>query len=123
MGQAEYIEMKREDQYRAVPESILKMAFQPTARGGKKHFIAGNIRLVSEARELLDHTLREKAAAKPWMVAFILESNGEGDEWEAWLEEKYHIDPNGRGDIHEEQLLIEDQEMFVCPICHGANFL
>jgi hypothetical protein len=113
----------------SVPETILKVAFQPTARGGKTHFVAGNIRLVSAARDLMDPEKRDEVATTGWMIAHQLEGHGEEeegedeDEWQAWLEQKYHIDERHRGNIKEEQLLIEGQEMYTCPTCQGDNLL
>jgi hypothetical protein len=114
------------ESHRSVPETILKVAFQPTARGGKTHFVAGNIRLVSAARDLMDPEERDHVATTGWMIAHKLEGHGGGDdddEWQAWLEQKYHIDEQHRGNISEEQLLIEGQQMYTCPTCQGDNQL
>jgi hypothetical protein len=109
------------ESYLSVPETILKVAFQPTARGGETHFVAGNIRLVSAARDLLDTDACEDIATGAWMVAHRLELGGENEDdndvWRAWLEDKYHIDDNQRGNIQEEQLLVEGQQMYACPVC------
>jgi hypothetical protein len=117
--------VQQTERHPSVPETILKVAFQPTARGGKLHFVAGNIRFVSAARDLIDPDAREDLAADPWMLAYQFESD-EGEEdngWQAWLEYKYHIDDQNRGNIKEEQLLIEGQQMYTCPVCQGDNWL
>jgi hypothetical protein len=115
------------ERYQSVPKNIVKVAFQPTARGGKTHFVTGNIRLVSAARDLLDAHVRQEIATDSWMVAFQLEHDHGGedeyDEWLAWLEYKYHIDEEQRGNIQEEQLLIEGQEMYNCSKCQDTNQL
>ena len=124
-SQEEYLG-KQMEKHPSVPETILKVAFQPTACGGSTHFVTGNIRLVSEARDLLDERGRERAFAHPWMIAFVLEHDGteeEDDEWQAWLEHKYHIDNESRGNIMEEQLLIQEQQMYICPLCQDDNCL
>jgi hypothetical protein len=114
------------ESYQTIPKTILKVAFQPTARGGKTHFVTGNIRLVSAARDLLDAQVQEVIGADNWMVAFQLEhheEDAEYDEWQAWLEWKYNIDGQQRGNIQEEQLLIEEQRMYNCPECQGTSWL
>jgi len=47
----------------------------------------------------------------------------EDDEWQAWLEHKYHIDNESQGNIMEEQLLIQEQQMYICPLCQDDNCL
>jgi len=117
--------LQQVERHPSIPETILKVAFQPTARGGKKHFVTGNIRFVSAARDLMDPNTRENLAAGFWMLAYQLEHDeaGEVDEWWAWLEYKYHIDDQNRGNIKEEQLLIKEQQMYTCPVCQGNNQL
>lgn len=124
-SQKQYLD-KQIEKYSSVPQTISKVAFQPTARGGSTHFVTGNIRLVSEARDLMDAQEHERVFAHPWMIAFVLECDGtedDGDEWQAWLEHKYHICSQHRGNIMEEQLLIERQQMYVCPVFQDDNRL
>jgi len=123
-SQEEYLG-KQMEKHPSVPETIFKVAFQPTAHGGSTHFVTGNIRLVSEARDLLDERGQERAFTHPWMIAFVLEHNGteEEDEWQAWLEHKYHIDNESRENIMKEQLLIQEQQMYICPSCQDDNCL
>jgi hypothetical protein len=94
-----------------------KVAFQPITHGGKKHFVTGNIRFASTARDLMDQHACEDLAAGPWMLAYQLEG-GEVDEWWAWFEYKYQIDDQNQGNI---KLLIEGQQMYTCPVCHRNN--
>jgi len=112
--------MKEDDDYRTIPEGILKVALQPTARGGPNHFIAGNIRIVSAARQLLEAEERQNVEDNRWMIAHRMEVDD--DMWTAWFEESFHLDEGARGDLNEEQLLIEDQDMYHCPLC-GSNSL
>jgi hypothetical protein len=49
--------------------------------------------------------------------------NAEYDEWWAWLEYKYNIDGAQQGNIQEEQLLIEKQQMYTCPKCQHTSLL
>jgi hypothetical protein len=130
--QAEHVKQWTE-KHPSVPTTILKVAFQPTARGGQLHFVAGNIRLVSTARDLIGEEARERVANDSWMVAHKLELDGEEgeeeednkrkyyDEWQAWMEHKHDIDDRCRGDMMEEQLLIEEQKMYLCPTCQSDH--
>ena len=109
-----------------VPQTILKVAFQPTARGGKTHFVTGNIRLVPAARDLLNPHVRQEIGTDGWMIASQLdhdEGDAEYDEWQAWLEYKYNLDGQQRGNIQEEQMLIEGQQMYACPKCESTSKL
>ena len=67
-----------------VPKSILQIVFQPTARGGNLHYIAGNIRFVNRARLLLDPMVREDILSNPvpWMAATIVDL--EDDKISLW---------------------------------------
>ena len=112
--------LEQTENRQSVPYTILQVAFQPTARGGKTHFVAGNIRLVSAARDLLDSSAREVIAESAWMTAYLLEFGEDDEKWQAWLEHQYHIDDEERGNIAEEQLLIEKQQMYSCSICQNT---
>jgi hypothetical protein len=40
----------------------------------------------------MDAQEHERLFAHPWMIAFVLEHDGDDhDEWQTWLEHKYHI--------------------------------
>ena len=128
----EYYLQKMKEQYHSVPKIIVQVAFQPTARGGETHFVAGNIRLVSSARLLLDPEARDRVASEGWMIAYKLEQDMkmEGgddidgdDEWQAYLEFMHNIDDKQRRNPMEEQLSLDGQEMYTCPICLGDHQL
>jgi hypothetical protein len=105
---------------------ILKVAIQPTAGGGDTHFVTGNIRLVAAARDLLSNTACQLVIEDAWMIAHMVEFDKRGenqDEWHAWLEYKYNINDQWQGNIMEEQLLIEEQQMYSCPVCQKDNKL
>jgi len=121
--QSEYLNKQMEN-HSTVPTTIMKVAFQPTARGGKTHFVTSNIRLVSAARDLLNAQVREEISANGWMIASQMdhdEGDAEYDEWQAWLEYKYNLDGEQRGNIQEEQMLIEGQQMYTCSQCQSTS--
>jgi hypothetical protein len=104
-------------EHSSAPKSIIPIAFQPTARGGKLHYTAGNIRFIHQARLILDHKVREEILSnpKPWMVGNMVDH--EGDESSLWWEYmvyKYHIDIE---DKDTEQLVVTDQVFYKCPKC------
>jgi hypothetical protein len=119
------VDLQQELRYASVPETILQVAFQPTARGGPQHFIAGNIRLISAAKKLLDPVELEKAKNSSWMSAHELQVGSLNDccVWQEWLEEKYHIDGDAREDLNSEQLLVKDQRFYICPGCDVISLL
>jgi hypothetical protein len=105
-----------------IPNSIIQIAFQPTARGGNLHYTAGNIRFVNRARLLLDHAVREEILSNPesWMVGNIVDH--EDDEFSLWWEYmvyEYNIDVE---DKDTEQLVVNDQVFYKCPKC-GTSLL
>jgi hypothetical protein len=100
-----------------VPQTILQIAFQPTARGGNLHYIAGNIRFVNKARLLLDHRVREDILSNPvpWMAANIVDfEDDENSLWWEYMVYEYNIDI---GNKDTEQLVVTDQVLFKCPNC------
>lgn len=114
--QAQHLETIFEE-HPNVPQSILQIAFQPTARGGNLHYIAGNIRFVNNARLLLDSTVREDILSnpEPWMAANMVDH--EDDEYSLWQEYmayEYNVDVENKDT---EQLVVTDQVLFKCPKC------
>lgn len=100
-----------------VPSSILRIAFQPTARGGQLHYIAGNIRFVNKARLLLDHTVWENILSNPdpWMAANIVDNEEDMSSlWWEYMVYEYNIDV---GNLDTEQLVVTDQFLYACPKC------
>jgi hypothetical protein len=85
-----------------------QVAFQPAARGGVRHFTAGNIRIVKKARELLlDQDHRE------WTE----------EEWISFLEEGFGMLKNDRGNMEREQLVVGCQSIYLCAICDGNQYV
>ena len=120
--QAEYLEVQFSE-HSDVPPSILRIAFQPTARGGKLHYIAGNIRFVNKARLLLDHTVRENILSNPdsWMAANIVDNEeDESTLWWEYMVHEYNIDV---GNLVTEQLVVTDQVLHACPKCGPLTLL
>lgn len=106
------------------PANILPVAYQPTARGGQQHFIAGNIRIVKLARWLLDDKNRQAllSAADPWIVGHLVEHSSSDDPWEPsdmWIE--YMQDKHGIDQSTQEQLLNAEQIMYLCPNSCGPG--
>lgn len=121
IGQLEYaMKLAARPEFQDVPILIIKAAFQPTARGGTRHFVAGNIRIVSEARTLLEHDFREEKKGSNWMVAHLLEGEKTvvtDDDWGCWLESNF-----GMNSLTEEILIVDGQSLYACPLCKN-NFL
>ena len=106
-----------------VPQSILQIAFQPTARGGDLHYIAGNIRFVHKARLLLDSTVREELLSNPdpWMAANMVDhEDDESSLWQEYLVYEYNINPENKDT---EQLVVTDQILYKCPTCMPLTLL
>jgi hypothetical protein len=103
-----------------VPASILQIAFQPTVRGGTLHYIAGNIRFVNKARQLLDHDVRENILSnlESWMAASIVDhEDDESSLWWEYMVYEYDIDIENKDT---EQLVVTGQVLYKCPKC-GPN--
>jgi hypothetical protein len=117
--QAEWLDTVMDNQvHHNVPKSIVQVAYQPTARGGALHFIAGNIRFVNSARLLLDAEARKVVETDIWMVAKQLEGGEEQANWMDWMAESHGIKPSdSKYGPQREQLLVENQIVFNCPGC------
>jgi hypothetical protein len=91
------------------------------------HFVTSNIKLVSAARDLLNAQVQEEISSNGWMIASQLDRDEEGDaeydEWQAWPEYKYNLNEQQRGNIQEEQMLTEGQQMYTCSQCQGTSQL
>lgn len=106
-----------------IPKSILQVAYQPTGRGGRLHYVAGNIRFVHMARELLDaqrqgHIL---ATPDPWMMVNI--EQNQGDEVALWWDYLKYENNVDEEDKHGEQLLIVDQVFYTCLRCGSSTWV
>lgn len=108
-----------------VPTTILKVALQPTARGGSTHFTAGNLRIVKFARALLEDSIRDEiVGGHNWFAAHIQEVGDEDDvseeDWMSFMEDEHNIKENkGTGDGFE-QLLVLSQTILACPLCQAG---
>lgn len=102
--------MKTEDMS-MLPRILLDMACQPAARGGERHFTAGNIRLVTKARKLLysEEERAEFTGNKEW----------NNDQWKKALMKHFGIKKSHEGKVDREQLVLYDQVVYKCTICHA----
>jgi len=118
-------EMSLHPVHKETPRFLLDVAFQPTARGEPRHFIAGNIRIVNGARKLLDLESRRAVEESGWLAARLVESQRDtpiDDDWKAWLEFDQGLKDRKRSDgKHRERLLETDQVYYSCAQC-GPNF-
>jgi len=110
-------------EHRDTPRILLDVAFQPTARGEPTHFVAGNIRIVDSARQLLDQQKREDVTKESWMVAHLLEMDGKhttDDDWKAWLLFLHGLEeePVKHRGGHRERLVVTGQAYYSCVRCH-----
>lgn len=106
---------------------VIEVAFQPTARGGFRHFVSGNGRIVLQAREILNNANPQCASM---YAAHKVESEKDPDfsEDTPWKEKVWmdimleniglKDDYSNRDD--REQLIIRNQQMFTCPVCMDA---
>jgi hypothetical protein len=111
-----------------VPNIVMAVAYQPTARGGPNHFVAGNIRIVNSAKGLLGATGRERPEPSNWMAAYLVEKDGDNPNveeqgWKGYLESTHGLEVEYEGDINYEQLLITNQSVYACQNCSGDAFL
>ncbi|KAF8803047.1 hypothetical protein BYT27DRAFT_7110517, partial [Phlegmacium glaucopus] len=93
-----------------VPQILLDAAFQPTARGGMRHFIAGNIRIVTKARELVENEDEREGFAEGMAWS--------NDEWASSLESYFGILEENRENFQEEQLVVSGQDIYHCAGCN-----
>jgi hypothetical protein len=92
-----------------MPEILLRVAHQPVARGGLRHFTAGNIRIVTKARELVENEGER--------LDFSKGMSWNDDEWMASLESHFGILEVDRGNIEREQLVVGGQCIYQCNGC------
>ncbi len=78
-----------EENLKELPQILLQTAYQPAARGGEHHFIAGNIQIVTKAQELVrdKEKRRELTGGKDWKE----------DCWRSGLLELFKIDKEDEG--------------------------
>ncbi len=92
-----------------LPRILRDMACQPAARGGARHFTAGNIRLVTKARILLKS---KRAQAK-----FTGDEEWSNDQWKCALMKHFRIKKSDEGNVDREQLVVYDQIVYKCVLC------
>jgi hypothetical protein len=118
-------EMSLHPKHKETPKFLLDVAFQPTARGEPRHFIAGNIRITNSARKLLDLESRKAVEESRWMAAHLVEAQRDtpiDDDWKAWFEFDQGLKDSIRSDgRHREKLIETDQVYYSCTRC-GPNF-
>jgi len=115
------VNLVEQPEYRDIPKTILRAAFQPTARGGPNHFATGNIRIVHKARSLLINEKRVEVEKSNWMAAHLAEHNRSDvndADWCGWLEYKFGI-----AEASEEQLVVEGQWYHSCPNCRSISLV
>lgn len=93
-----------------VPPILKYAAFQPAARGGPRLFTAGNIRMVTKARELVE-SQEKRAIFSEGMLA------SSDDEWTRLLETYFGISETDHGSFEKEQLVVSGQDIYLCPLC------
>jgi hypothetical protein len=108
-----------------VPEVILQVAYQPTARGGFTHYTAGNVRITKFARELLVAQRRDEILHHdPWFIAHAQEVGDEEsiteNDWRRFMEDKHGMEEKNQGVEGHEQLLVLDQIIESCPLCKAG---
>ena len=93
-----------------IPRILQCTAFQPAARGGPRLFTAGNIRMVTKARELVE-SQEKRAIFSEGMLA------SSDDEWTRLLETYFGISETDHGSFEKEQLVVSGQDIYLCPLC------
>lgn len=93
----------------SLPSILIDMACQPAARGGARHFTAGNIRLVTKARKLLKS---KRARAK-----FTGDEEWSNDQWKCALMKHFRIKKSDEGNLNREQLVVYEQIVYKCVKC------
>ncbi|PPQ90205.1 hypothetical protein CVT25_001658 [Psilocybe cyanescens] len=83
-----------------VPETLLCLAYQPIARGGPRHFTAGNIRIVKKARDLV-----EEEETRQIFTGGMGGMTWSEDEWIASFENYFGFLAKDRGDMDAEQVI------------------
>lgn len=127
--QEEYLEVVKKSTHQKltepglqIPQAILGVAFQPTARGGLTHFVAGNTRIVKFARSLLEFSARDKVVASHnWFIAHSQEITHEDlitdEDWRRFMEDEHGLKEGEGEQVSCEQLIAYGQTIFTCPFC------
>ncbi len=102
---------RMEENCEELPQILLQMAYQPAARGGERHFTAGNIRIVTKGRELVGDKEKRRE--------FTGGENWKEDCWRNALLELFKIDKEDEGRLDREQLVSYAQRVYCCATCGG----
>lgn len=127
-NQEEYAkEIQGSTEHQDTPKVIFQVAYQPTARGGLRHFTAGNLRIVKFARDLLDAKRRNEVVGHgDWFAAHMQEIGDDDEEhiteedWRRFMEDEHGIKEKDQGKDGREQLLVLGQSITSCPLCNAA---
>jgi hypothetical protein len=84
-----------------IPQVVFSTATQPTTRGGPRNFVAGNIRIVNDARGLLHP------------------SDQSDSYWRNLLMEEWNLNNFNEPQDASEALIIPDPIYYICPRCAG----
>jgi hypothetical protein len=87
------------------------MAYQPAARGGERHFTAGNTRIVTKATDLVENQgMREE---------FTRNEVWDNEAWKKALLNLFKTKKSYEGRADREKLVFYGQMMHSCIICGG----
>lgn len=103
--------------YGPLPTVLLETGLQPVARGGERHFTAGNIRMVAFSRLLLEEEDRR--------TEFAGNAQLDGEAWTKLLETEFGIGSKEPADEWKEApakewkeaLFTGNQSIYKCPNC------
>jgi hypothetical protein len=124
MTQEDYLtRISKDPEFCNTPLEILTAAFQPTARGGPRHFVTGNIRILNTARSLLSEDIREEITNSDWLAAHLAENSRTqmvGNDWLVWIGYQHGIGKTlpSMNSCEEEVLIVGSQILYHCPICN-----
>jgi hypothetical protein len=82
------------------------MAYQPAGRGGERHFTAGNIRIVSEARKLVEDKAKRDQ--------FTGNQHWTDKQWKKALLKVFKMKKSDEGKLNREQLVLYGQTVYSC---------
>lgn len=122
-----YLSNLLKDNNQDIPQWVLRVAFQPTARGGPLHFCTGNIRVVHTARGLLTEESREVIASSAWMAAHLAEAGRDimiDEDWRVWLAFEHGMEDTENSALsREEELVVKGQFLYPCPSCDVRHLI
>jgi hypothetical protein len=93
-----------------VPRILQSIAFQPAARGGPRLFTAGNIRMVTKSRELVE----SEEEREIFSGGLLASSDG---EWIKLFKTYFGVLETDHGNFEKEQIVVGGQDIYLCPVC------